>query len=152
LWTYQDRAYRYTVEASSDPESGFTTIVDRSENTGAEQPLRDYFPTVSGRYLRITVSGADGYTGAWVSLNEIEIVESARLSIVPSPTGKIVVRADNLSAATDYALQGIGRLPSNTWTDLDTVQGVEDAEWPDPPDEYDRFRLRTIPTASPPSP
>ncbi len=66
---YQDRAYRYTVAVSNDNAS-FTTVVDRSANTAGGSLIADTFVPVDARYVRLTVSGASGYTGEWVSVVE----------------------------------------------------------------------------------
>ncbi len=79
LWTYQSRAYQYTVEVSEEADSEYTTVVDRSENTASEQPISDKFIAVKGRYVRITVTGASGYSGSWVALNDFTITTTADL-------------------------------------------------------------------------
>ncbi len=77
LWTFENRAYQYIIEASDDPTSGYTTIVDRSDNTTAAEPIQDVFDPVSARYIRITVTGAhiDQYPGTWVAITGFEIGE-----------------------------------------------------------------------------
>lgn len=75
LWTYQDRAYQFTIEASNLPTSNYITIVNRSANTDGIQPIGDDFTAVDARYLRLTITGASGYTGDWCSITEFQIVE-----------------------------------------------------------------------------
>ena len=75
LSTYLDRAYQYKVEMSEDLDFTGDLVVDRLANTSGEQPIADDFPAVSARYVKITVTGASGYSGTWVSLTEFEIVE-----------------------------------------------------------------------------
>ncbi len=77
LWTYQNRAYQYTIEASTSPSSGFSQIVNRSNNTSTGQPIANSFDAVTARYIKITVTGASGYNSTWVSLTEFEIVEGS---------------------------------------------------------------------------
>ncbi len=77
LWTYQNRAYQYTIEASNNPNSGFVQIVNRSNNSTAGSPITNTFAAKQGRYIRITVTGASGYGGDWVSLREFQITSQA---------------------------------------------------------------------------
>ncbi len=72
---FSDRAYQYIIEASSNGTS-YNLIVDRSGNTTPgtnTSPITDNFSPVDARYVRITVSGASGYTGSWVSLEELRV-------------------------------------------------------------------------------
>ena len=71
VWTYQGRDYQYIVEISSQPDSGYKTIVDRCVNPGGAQPFIDTFSPVDGRYLRLTITGAGKYTGNWSAITEI---------------------------------------------------------------------------------
>ncbi|MBN2610416.1 MAG: family 43 glycosylhydrolase [Bacteroidales bacterium] len=81
VWTYLDRAYQYTIEL--DDNTGFTSpyTVNRSSNTSSSQPISDDFPAQTARYARITVTGASGYTGSWVSLTEFSIVEGTSIPV-----------------------------------------------------------------------
>lgn len=74
VWTYQDRSYHYTIAISNSPTSGFTEVVDQSGSTSS-QPIEHSFAATSGRYLKLTVTGATGYSSNWVSITELEIVE-----------------------------------------------------------------------------
>ncbi|WP_167618171.1 family 43 glycosylhydrolase [Maribellus sediminis] len=75
IWTYQNRAYQYTVEFDTDIDFSDPYIVDRRTNTSAGQPITDNFEPVAARYARLTVTGAYDYTGPWVSITEFEIIE-----------------------------------------------------------------------------
>lgn len=69
--TYQDRNYLYIIEVSSDG-THFVKIVDRSSYTSTTQPISDTVNT-TGRYIKVTVSGANGYSGAWISITELKV-------------------------------------------------------------------------------
>lgn len=71
--TYNSRAYQYTIEVSDSPESGYATVVDRSANTSREQAIYNTFTPAEGRYVRLTVTGASGYGGSWVSLYDLDL-------------------------------------------------------------------------------
>ena len=75
LFTYQNRAYQYKIEMSEDLTFNEPVVVDRLSNTDGSQPISDDFNAVSARYVKITVEGASGYSGDWVSLIEFEIEE-----------------------------------------------------------------------------
>ncbi|MEO9569811.1 MAG: polysaccharide lyase family 7 protein [Polaribacter sp.] len=81
---YSDRAYKYSVSISDTEDGIYTEIVDRSNNTTAgteSSPILDVFTGVEGRFIKITVTGADAYTGSWVSLLEFRAYEATTLSL-----------------------------------------------------------------------
>ncbi len=71
LVTYLGRAYRFTVEARPDGGS-YSTIVNRSSNTQGS-PITDTFSATTARFVRLTVTGASGYSGNWVSIREFKV-------------------------------------------------------------------------------
>ncbi|WP_309027299.1 BNR-4 repeat-containing protein [Pelagicoccus enzymogenes] len=74
VFTYQGRAYHYTVELSNSPTDGFVEVASR---TGAgTAPFEHSFAPTEAQYLRLTVTGATGYSNDWVSINEIQIIET----------------------------------------------------------------------------
>ncbi|MBN2441207.1 MAG: discoidin domain-containing protein [Spirochaetales bacterium] len=87
LYTYEARSYQYRIEVSNNPDSEYFVVVDRSSNTETIQPFTDTFGTVSGRYVRITVSGASGYTGNWISLIELDAPGETTETPAPTPEG-----------------------------------------------------------------
>ena len=93
LWTFQDRAYRYKIELSTDLNFSGDLVVDRLSNTSTSQPISNSFSTVNARYARITVESASVYTGDWVSLTEFDINgggpgSGARLASIDMSTAK----------------------------------------------------------------
>ena len=76
LWAYQDRAYKFKVEMSTSLDFSNSLVVNRLNNTSSVQPIPNDFSSVTARYVKLTVTGASGYTGTWSSINEFEIVES----------------------------------------------------------------------------
>ena len=73
---YQDRAYQFIIEGSPNREGPYTTIVDRSDNnimSAPEVPIINSVDSIEARFVRITVLGADVYTGPWVSLTELRV-------------------------------------------------------------------------------
>lgn len=92
LVCFADRAYQYIVEAKTTAGGAYTQLVNRSANTTpgtVTSPITDSFSAVNARYVRITVSGASGYTGSWVSLMEFRVfgvnAAGARLSDDSNP-------------------------------------------------------------------
>lgn len=67
---YGDRAYQYVIEVSEDGIS-YTQVVDRSNNSKAGSngsPIRDGFNDIEARYVRVSVTGANSYSGDWISI------------------------------------------------------------------------------------
>lgn len=85
---YDSRAYQYLIECSLAEDGTYTTIVDRSENStpgAVAAPIIDVIADIDARYVRITVSGADQYTGPWVSLTELRVFgegERAAIAVI----------------------------------------------------------------------
>ena len=111
LVCYQDRAYQYTIEGAMSENGPYTTIVDRSGNTTAgtaDLPITDFIDDTSARYVRITVTGASGYTGPWVSLTELRVF-GQRTTSLTNPPGVSITIAPNpatslltIAGAEDY--------------------------------------------------
>ncbi len=73
---HEDRAYQFIIEGAPNENGPFTTIVDRSNNKipgKANVPIINDLDNKEARFVRITVSGADMYTGTWVSLTELRV-------------------------------------------------------------------------------
>ncbi len=73
---FEGRAYQYIIEGAITESGTYTIIVDRSNNTApgtATTPIINVVDGVAARYVKITVSGADVYTGPWVSLTELRV-------------------------------------------------------------------------------
>lgn len=73
---YQDRAYQLLIEGSIEEDGPFFPIIDRSNNNipgTAIAPIINSVDSVEARFLRVTVTGADVYTGPWVSLTELRV-------------------------------------------------------------------------------
>ncbi len=66
---YQNRAYRYVIEKSMDGKD-FEMVVDYRKND-KEWFFFSHDVDIEAKYIRIRVTGAYNYTGAWVSINEM---------------------------------------------------------------------------------
>lgn len=75
VYTYQNRAYQYRIEASNNPDDDFQTIVDRTSNKSSAQPITDTISPVNARYIKFIVTGGYAYSGTWVSITEFELME-----------------------------------------------------------------------------
>lgn len=74
--SYEGRAYQFIVEGALTEDGTYSTIVDKSTNTApgtVAAPIIGAVDGVEARFVRITVSGADVYTGPWVSLTELRV-------------------------------------------------------------------------------
>ena len=123
LVSFLDRAYHFKVEAREDGSSSYFLVVDRLNNTqsGTEaSPVTDNFAETSARYVRLTVTGAENYTGTWASIKEFRIFgkegntskrlitdvtgstikdKGFALKVYPNPTGGITHICFNLPEA-----------------------------------------------------
>jgi len=83
LMPYQDRAYQFLVEGSSSSStSGFSTLTNATGNTSGGSVINRTFSSQTVRYVRLTITGASGYSGSWSSVEEFEVLcagNSARL-------------------------------------------------------------------------
>jgi len=73
---YEDRAYQYIIEGALAEDGPWVTIADRSENKlqgTPATPIINAVDSIEARFVRVTVLGADVYTGPWVSLTELRI-------------------------------------------------------------------------------
>lgn len=70
---YQNRAYIYKIEASIDGIN-YEEIVDNSENPLSWKYI-DHEEDITAKYIRLTVTGCQNYSGTWVSINEILVYE-----------------------------------------------------------------------------
>ncbi|MEL6534533.1 MAG: chondroitinase-B domain-containing protein [Bacteroidota bacterium] len=122
---HDDRAYQYVIEAATNSGGPFTQIVNRSSNTTSgtnSSPISDAFSSVTARYVRITVSGASGYSGTWVSLDELRVFG------YPAPPSIVTSTASTFSGAQgELALppHGISLYPNPT-TERVTLKGIRD--------------------------
>ena len=74
LATFNNRDYQFTVEGSTNSAtSGFSTIVDATNNTD-QGTINRTFSAQTVRYVRLTITGANSYTGEWSSISKFEII------------------------------------------------------------------------------
>ena len=79
LVAYEDRAYQFTVEVANTNSGPWTQVVDRTGNTqggSSVSPIADTI-SASGRFVRLTVTGANAYGGPWASIEEFRVFGSA---------------------------------------------------------------------------
>lgn len=81
---FNDRAYQFTVEVRTEAEGALTQVVDRTASTTpgtVDAPVADEFGPVNARYVRLTVTGASGYTGDWTSVMEFRVFGSGATGV-----------------------------------------------------------------------
>ncbi len=88
VFPFQDRDYQYLIEGSNSPTTGFSTLVDRQNNTESASVLSNSISTTVVRYLRFTVTGANTYTGPWVSIQEVEVICAGATASIADDTFK----------------------------------------------------------------
>ncbi|WP_020534342.1 polysaccharide lyase family 7 protein [Lewinella cohaerens] len=141
---YQDRAYQFIIEGALNEDGPFTTIIDRSNNNipgTAIAPIINAVDSIEARFVRITVSGADIYTGPWVSLTELRVfgdgertftnvteLEEEKIQISPNPASSIVTieAGDEYDAVVVYDATGrsVIQKPINKLITLD-ISGLQ---------------------------
>ncbi|MBW1298021.1 T9SS type A sorting domain-containing protein, partial [Aquimarina litoralis] len=95
---YNNRAYQFIVEGSSiSPTSGFFVLTDASNNTSGGSVIHRSFSPQSVRYVKLTITGASGYTGNWSSIREFEIICSGTTQSLSNRT-----RFDELTNVSVY--------------------------------------------------
>jgi TolB protein len=68
------RAYQFLVEAKADSAGAYAVVLDARTNSLGDALVQKKFNDGStGRFIRVTVTGASGYSGGAVSLNEFHI-------------------------------------------------------------------------------
>ncbi len=127
---YENRAYQFIIEGSLTEEGPFTTIIDRSNNTSPgtpTTPIINAVDSIVARFVKITVSGADVYDGAWSSLTELRVFGEGERET---------------SSVSDEFQQNV-RLSPNPATSILTIEGVEEYDY-DTVTVYDQTGRRVI--------
>ena len=75
LLPYQNRAYQYKIEVSTDGAQ-YALLLDKTGNTSGGVVITDSFETVNARFVKLTVTGCSGYTGGWASISEFRVFKS----------------------------------------------------------------------------
>ncbi len=73
LAPYRGRAYQFKVETKVGAGDPYGLLVDRLTNTSNGFAFADTFPPVQARFVRLTVTGAHGYTGSAVRIVEFKL-------------------------------------------------------------------------------
>jgi hypothetical protein len=79
-----DRDYQFIVEVKTDGGSTYTQVVDRLNNMdpgSAANPITNTFSETTARYVRLPVTGAGTYKGAWISILEFRVFGRETLSV-----------------------------------------------------------------------
>ena len=83
LVAYTNRAYKYTVAVATTENGPFNQIVDRSTNMSPAtviNPNINIFSEIVGRFVKISVTASEDYTGDWVSLLEFRVFGTSTLT------------------------------------------------------------------------
>ncbi len=100
IWE-KSNAYQYKIDVSTD-NSTWTTVVDRSANSTADQTMTDNFSS-SGRYVRITVTGGLSST-IWACFYEFNVFGAAG----PIPSSIYQAETATKSSGWDVQTSGLG--------------------------------------------
>ncbi|GAA4113521.1 hypothetical protein GCM10022393_12580 [Aquimarina addita] len=120
LAPYEDRAYQFIVEGSANSAtSGFSTLIDATENTNGGSVINRSFDSQSVRYVKLTITGASGYDGSWSSIHSFEILCAGNTTTPDELT---------VSSVSDFNAEGQSRsvtITSNVdWTVTDNQSWI----------------------------
>ncbi|UMB55523.1 discoidin domain-containing protein [Lutibacter sp. A64] len=120
LVAYTDRDYKYTIAVATSENGPFTQIVDRSENTSPATELNpniNIFSVIEARFVKITVTGSENYTGDWISLLEFRVF-GISTSVADDDDDGVLNSNDkcpNTSIGTSVDANGCALLESNNF-------------------------------------
>ncbi|WP_305802689.1 polysaccharide lyase family 7 protein [Lutibacter sp. A80] len=120
LVAYTDRAYNYTVAVATSENGPFTQIIDRSENTSPATELNpniNIFSEIDARFVKVTVTGSENYTGDWISLLEFRVF-GISTSVADDDDDGVLNSNDkcpNTSIGTSVDANGCALLESNNF-------------------------------------
>jgi spore coat protein CotH len=72
VFPHQLRPYQYIIEAKSNIDETYSTIVDRTNNLDGDVQISDSFTPIKTRFLKLTVTGSEYYSGTWCSIIEFK--------------------------------------------------------------------------------
>ena len=130
LVPFSDRAYQFLVEGSiSDAASGFSTLVDATDNTSGGSNINKSFDEQAVRYVKLTITGASGYDGDWSSIHSFQIVcagdviEPAELEVtsVSEFTATGESKTASISSNVSWTITD-----NQSWIALSTASGSND--------------------------
>jgi len=106
LYPYSNRAYQFKVQgATTSPDHGYKTMRDATTNTTGGPVINRTFTPQNVRYVRLTITGASGYSGSWSSIEEFEVLcaqasaakneditatSTSNISIFPNPANNFL--------------------------------------------------------------
>ena len=130
LTCFQDRAYQFVIEGAETIDGPYTMLVDRSKNTVqglADLPIINRVDSLVARYVRITVMGADVYTGPWTSLTEL----------------RVFGEGERVYSSVDDIIENKILLSPNPATSTVTIDGAEDYDSVSVFDQQGRLVIQT---------
>ena len=120
LATYLNRDYQFIVDGSlTSATSGFSTLVDARNNT-SDGTITETFSSQTVRYVRLTITGANNYTGPWSSISKFEIICAGTTS-----NKSILEQEENLFQVTTFPNPYTETITVNT---INTNQAIDSLE------------------------
>jgi hypothetical protein len=86
LDTYQNRNYRFTIDARLSASDAWQTIVDATDETSGGPITRAISGGSPARHVRLTVTGSASYTGAWSTIRELKLMGPAATTAAAAAT------------------------------------------------------------------
>jgi rhamnogalacturonyl hydrolase YesR len=91
IYPFEERAYQYRIEVKNELPEDYIILVDNTDNTQGGVVFRDIYSEIEARFIKLTVTGAHGYTGDWVSILEFRVFgySSSAVTIMKKKTGRL---------------------------------------------------------------
>ena len=81
----ENRAYRYTLQTKRNVLDSYATVIDSTDNTTGGKHIISLPPTTA-RFIRLTITGASGYTGDLISICDWRVYGGDLTSVEPRPS------------------------------------------------------------------
>lgn len=126
LHTLENRAYKFLIEGKVD-NGAYASLVDARTNTQAGPIAATLAAPVNARAIKLTVTGATGYTGDYVSLKEFLVYGETLTSLA----AEIYTNGYfDLARQFGNVISSSGAQPGNVETNLfDGIRGVDANRW-----------------------
>ena len=70
---FSNRAYQFTLEGKTTSGGSYTSILNATNNTSGGSLITKTFTAKQARYVKLTITGASGYSGSWATIHELEL-------------------------------------------------------------------------------
>jgi len=123
LWPYQNRAYQYKTEFSTNGTT-YTKVTDRTTNTVGTTVFTDYTMNATARYVRFTITGVAGNITTWSAITELRVFGYPAPTNTPTSTNTVCPLATSVPPPSVQPVVS----PTNALSQVISVAGSS-ASW-----------------------